>query len=79
VKAVNDLVRPDGIVLILLVFKAYLCITRDFLLSPFIIKQAKAIYKTIKEVQRFYAKQQVNNALAIRNRLNTKLVLILLL
>jgi hypothetical protein len=79
VKAVNDSARPDGIVPTLLVFKAYLCITRDSSLSPFIIKQAKAIYKTIKKVQRFYVKQQVNNTLAIRNRLNTKPVLILLL
>jgi hypothetical protein len=65
--------------LTLLVFKTYPCITKDFLLSPFITKQAKAIYKAIKKVQRFYAKQQVNNALAIRNRLNTELILILLL
>jgi hypothetical protein len=57
VKAVNNLVGLDGIVLILLVFKAYPCITRDFLPSPFIIKRAKAIYKAIKEVRRFYAKQ----------------------
>jgi hypothetical protein len=64
---------------ILLVFKTYLCITRDFLLLPFITEQAKAIYKAIKEVRRFYAKQQVNNTLAIKNGLNTKPVLILLL
>jgi hypothetical protein len=76
-KAVNDLARPDGIMLILLVFKAYLCITRDSLLSPFITEQAKAIYKAIKEVRRFYAEQQVNNALAIKNRPNTKPVTVL--
>ena len=64
---------------ILLVFKAYSCIIRDFLLSPFITEQAKAIYKAIKEVRRFYTKQQVNNTLVIRNRLNTKLILTLLL
>jgi hypothetical protein len=61
----------------LLVFKAYPCITRDSLSSPFIIEQAKAIYKAIKEVRRFYAEQQVNNALAIKNGPNTELVLIL--
>jgi hypothetical protein len=65
--------------LILLVFKVYFCITRDSLLLPFIIKQAKVIYKAIKEVRRLYAKQQVNNTLAIKNKLNTKLILILLL
>jgi hypothetical protein len=77
VKAVNDLAGPDGIVLILLVFKAYSRMTRDSLLLPFITEQAKAIHKAIKEVRRLYAKQQVNNALSIRNRLNTKPVLIL--
>jgi hypothetical protein len=77
VKAVNDLIRPDSIVLTLLVFRAYSRITRDSLLLPFITKQAKAIYKAIKEVRSLYAEQQVNNALAIRNGLNTKLVLIL--
>jgi hypothetical protein len=51
--------------------------TRDSLLSPFITEQAEAIYKAIKKVRRLYAEQQVNNALAIRNRLNTKLVLTL--
>jgi hypothetical protein len=63
----------------LLIFKAYLYITRDSLLLPFIIKQAKAIHKAIKKVRRLYAEQQVNNALAIKNRLNTKLILTLLL
>jgi hypothetical protein len=77
VKAVNDLARPDGIVPTLLVFKAYPCITRDSLLLPFITKQAEAIYKAIKKVRRLYAKQQVNNALVMRNRPNTKLILIL--
>jgi hypothetical protein len=77
VKAVNDLAGPDGIVPTLLIFGAYPCITRDSSLLPFIIKRAEAIYKAIKEVRRLYAKRQVNNALAIRNRPNTKLILIL--
>jgi hypothetical protein len=77
VKAVNDLIRPDGIMLILLVFKVYPCIIRDSLPSPFIIERAEAIYKAIKKVQRPYAKQQVNNALAIKNGPNTELVLTL--
>jgi hypothetical protein len=77
VKAVNDSARPDGIVPTLLVFKAYPCITRDSPPLPSITKQAKAIHKAIKEVRCLYAKQQVNNALAIRNRPNTKPVLTL--
>jgi hypothetical protein len=79
VKAVNDSAEPDGIVPILLIFKAYPCITKDFLLSPFITERAEAIYKVMKKVRRLYTKQQVNNALAIRNRPNTELVLTLLL
>ena len=79
VKTVNNLIKPDNIILALLIFKAYPCITRDSSLLLFITKQAKVIYKTIKKVWRFYTKQQVNNALAIRNRLNTKPVLTLLL
>jgi hypothetical protein len=79
VKTVNDLVGPDSIVLTLLVFEAYPRITRDSLSSPFITEQAEAIYKAMKEVRRLYAEQQVNNALAMRNGLNTELVLTLLL
>jgi hypothetical protein len=79
VKAVNDSAEPDGIVPILLIFKPYPCITKDFLLSPFITERAEAIYKVMKKVRRLYTKQQVNNALAIRNRPNTELVLTLLL
>jgi hypothetical protein len=79
VKAVNDSAGPDGIVPTLLVFRAYPRITRDSLPSPFITKQAEAIHKAIKKVRRLYAEQQVNNALAIRNKPNTKPVLILLL
>jgi hypothetical protein len=79
VKTVNNSAEPDSIILILLVFKAYPRITRDSLLSPFITKQAKAIYKAIKKVRRLYTKQQVNNTLVIRNKLNTKPVLTLLL
>jgi hypothetical protein len=63
----------------LLIFKVYSRITKDSLLSPFIIERAKAIYKAIKKVRRFYTKQQVNNTLVIRNRPNTEPVLTLLL
>jgi hypothetical protein len=77
VKAVNDSAGPDDIVPTLLVFGAYPCITRDSLPSPFITEQAEAIYKAMKEVRRLYAEQQVNDALAMKNRPNTKLVLTL--
>jgi hypothetical protein len=77
VKAVNNSVGPDGIVPTLLVFEAYSRITKDSPPSPFITKQAEAIHKAIKKVRRLYAEQQVNNALAIRNKPNTKPVLTL--
>jgi hypothetical protein len=71
VKAVNDLARPDRIVLILLVFGLYLRITEINVPLPIIVKRAKAICAATKEVRQLYTKQQVNNALVIRNSLNT--------
>jgi hypothetical protein len=71
VKAVNDLAKPDRIVLILLVFGSYPRITEIDLPSPIITKRAEAIRATTKEVRRLYAKRQVSDALAIRNGLNT--------
>ena len=53
VKAINNLARPDRIVFIFLVFRAYLWITEmDFLLLS-IIKRAEAIRVAIKEVYYF--------------------------
>jgi hypothetical protein len=71
VKAVNDSAGPDEIVLTLLVFSLYFKITEINLLSLTIAKRAEAICAATKEVRRLHAKQQVNNALAIRNGLNT--------
>jgi hypothetical protein len=71
VKAVNDLAGPDGIVLILLVFGLYLRMTEIDVLLPTIVKRAEAIRAATKEVRRLYAKRQVNDALAMRNRPNT--------
>jgi hypothetical protein len=79
VKAVNDSAGPDRIVLTLLVFGLYLRITEINALLFTIIKRAKAIRAATKEVRRLYAKQQVNNALAICNRLNTIAIVNLLL
>jgi hypothetical protein len=71
VKAVNDSARPDGIVPTLLVFGSYLRMTEIDLLLPTIAKRAEAIRAATKEVRRLHAKRQVNNALAMRNSLNT--------
>ena len=79
VKAINNLVGLDGIVPILLVFGAYLRIIDIDPPSLSIVQQAEAICNVSKEVQRLHAKRQVANALAIRNRPNTKPVLDLLI
>jgi hypothetical protein len=52
---------------------------RDLFLSFSITEQAEATYKVIKKVRYLYAEQQVNNALAIKNKLNIKPLLALLL
>jgi hypothetical protein len=79
VKAVNDSAGPDGIVLILLVFGLYLRMTEIDAPSPTIVKRAEAIRAATKEVRQLYTKRQVNNALAIRNGLNTMVTVDLLL
>jgi hypothetical protein len=71
VKVVNDLARPNKIVLILLLFGLYPRITEIDAPSLTIIKRAEAICAATKEVCRLYTKQQVNNAFAIHNSLNT--------
>ena len=75
VKAVNDSAGPDGLIPTLLVFGTYFWITDNSPLSPFIVQQAKAICKAIKEIQCLYAMHQVNNALGIRNDPNTLIML----
>jgi hypothetical protein len=71
VKAVNNSAEPDRIVLTLLVFSLYPRITKIDPPLLIIAKRAKAIRAVTKEVRRLHAKQQVSNALAIYNSLNT--------
>ena len=71
VKAVNDSAGPDGLVPTLLVFGAYPRMTDDSPPSPSVVQRAEAIRKATKEVRRLYATRQVNNALGIRNSLDT--------
>ena len=59
IKAINNITRPDKLVLTLLVFRLYLKITDQDPPAPTITKRAKAIYIAIKEVRRFYAERQV--------------------
>ena len=79
VKAVNNLTGLNSIVPTLLVFSAYLQLTKIDPLSLSITKRVEAIYVVTKEVCCLYIKRQVKDVLAIRNSLNTKVTLDLLL
>jgi hypothetical protein len=75
VKAINNLVRPNSIILILLVFGVYLRLTK--INPPFflVIKKAKAICAVTKKVCCLYTKRQVKDTLVICNSFNTKNIL----
>ena len=56
-KAINDTAGPNGIVPTLLVYGAYLRITKHDPPSPLVTQQALAIKKAIAEVQKLQAKR----------------------
>lgn len=66
-KAFNDLIKPNGLILTLLIFDGYSCISDIDILLLTIHKRNIAIYKTMKKVRRSYAFCQVNNALNTKN------------
>ena len=74
VKAVNDTASPNGLVPTLLVYRAYLRISKLDPPTPSIIERAAAIRKAMAEIVKLRAKQTVNNALYYRNGPNTTLV-----
>jgi hypothetical protein len=51
-KAINDIVRLDSLVLILLVYSAYPQITEHDPLSPLVAQRALAVKKAIAKVQK---------------------------
>lgn len=62
-KEFNDLAGPNGLILIVLVFGAYLYMI-DMNTPPLIINQKRiAIYKTMKKVKKSYIFCQINDAL----------------
>ena len=71
VKAVNDTAGPDGLVLILLVYRAYPRISNLDPSAPSVIDRAAVIQKAIAEIVKLRAKQTVNSALHHRNGLDT--------
>jgi hypothetical protein len=79
VKAVNDTTGPDGLVPILLVYRAYPRISNLDPPALSIIDRAAIIYKAIAEIVKLQAKQTVNSALYHYNRPNTTLIYDLLL
>jgi len=74
VKAVNDTAGPNGLVLTLLVYRAYLRISKLDPSAPFITDRVAAIRKVMAEIVKLRAKKTVNNALHYRNGPNTTLV-----
>ena len=74
VKAINNTASPDGLVPTLLVYGAYLRISKLDPPAPSVIDRAAIIRKAIAEIVKLRAKQTVNNALHYRNGPNTTLV-----
>jgi hypothetical protein len=74
VKAINNTASPNRLVLTLLVYGAYLRISKLDPPAPSIIDQAAIIRKVIAEIVKLRAKQTINNALYYRNRPNITLV-----
>ena len=79
VKAVNDTAGPNGLVPTLLVYGAYLRISKLDPPAPSIIERAAIIRKAIAEIVKLRAKQTINNALYYYNGPNITLVYNLLL
>jgi hypothetical protein len=63
VKVVNNTTGSDGLIPILLVFKAYPRISHNSPSSPIITKRAKAIRKTMAEVRKLTVSRQMSAAL----------------
>ena len=74
VKAINNTASPNGLVPTLLVYGAYLRISKLDPSTPSVTDRAAIIRKEIAEIVKLRAKQTINNALHYRNRPNITLV-----
>ncbi|KAF2003580.1 hypothetical protein P154DRAFT_428856, partial [Amniculicola lignicola CBS 123094] len=79
VKALNNIVGPNSLVLTLLIFRVYLRINSNLLLSLDITIQAEAIRKAIKILYTKKVKVNINYIINTYNRLSTYNILSLLL
>ena len=74
VKAINDTAGPNGLVPTLLVYGAYLRISKLDPPAPSVTDRAAAIQKAMAEIVKLRAKQTINNALYYYNGPNITLV-----
>ena len=74
IKAVNNTASPNRLVPTLLVYGAYLRISKLDPPTPSVIDRAAIIRKAIAEIVKLRAKQTINNALYYYNRPNITLV-----
>ena len=74
VKAINNTAGLNRLVPTLLVYGAYLRMSKLDSPAPSIMERAAVIQKVIAKIVKLRAKQTVNNALHHRNGLNTTLV-----
>jgi hypothetical protein len=74
VKAINNTAGPNGLVPTLLVYRAYLRISKLDPPTLSVTDQAAVIQKAVAEIVKLRAKQTINNALYHRNGPNTTLV-----
>jgi len=71
IKAVNDTIGSDRLILILLVYGAYLRISNLDPLAPFITDRVTVIRKAMAEIIKLRVKQTVNKTLYYYNGLDT--------
>ena len=71
IKAINDIIRSNGLIPMLLIFGAYLRITELDLSNLTIEQKATTIKKAIKKLRKIQAFKKINNALRTQNNLGT--------
>lgn len=74
VKSINDTAGPNGLILTLLMFRAFPRMTQLDPPAPSIIQRACAIRKATEEIRKLKAKIKINDALNHRNEPDTSQV-----